>query len=84
LNTAGDSGRNILYGPPQRRLDVSLFKDFLIGNGRLQFRAECFNVTNTPSFGVPVNSLGASNFGTITNTANAQPRQFQFALKFLF
>jgi hypothetical protein len=65
-------------------VDLSLFKDFVIGKGRLQFRAECFNVTNTPGFGVPNASLGASTFGTVTTTANAQPRQFQFALKYLF
>ena len=84
LNTMGNSGRNILYGPPQRRLDVSVFKDFVIGDNKLQFRAECYNVTNTPSFGVPNAALGTATFGTITTTANAPPRQFQFALKYLF
>jgi hypothetical protein len=84
LNTLGNSGRNILYGPPQRRLDLSIFKDYGLGPGRLEVRAECFNVTNTPSFGVPNASLGSPAFGTITTTANAPPRQFQFAVKYLF
>jgi hypothetical protein len=82
--TVGNSGRNILYGPPQRRIDLSIAKDHEIGDNRLQFRVECFNVTNTPSFGVPNASLGAANFGSITTTANAPPRQFQLGLKYLF
>jgi hypothetical protein len=84
LNTLGNSARNILYGPPQRRLDVSILKNSGLGSGRLEIRAECFNVTNTPSFGVPNASLGSAAFGTITTTANAPPRQFQLGVKYLF
>jgi hypothetical protein len=85
LNTLGNAGRNVLYGPPQRRLDVSVFKDFFLrGDQRVQLRAECFNLTNTPSFANPNGSLGAPAFGTISSTGNAQPRQLQFALKYLF
>ena len=82
LNTAGNSGRNNLYGPPQRRIDVSILKSFLIGAARLQARLECFNVTNTPSFGVPAAAVGSP--GRLTTTANAPPRLFQFALKYMF
>jgi len=85
LNTIGNTGRNTLHGPSQRRLDVSLFKDFpLGGDWRLQFRAECYNVTNTPSFANPSAALGAPAFGTITSTGNAIPRQVQFGAKLLF
>ncbi len=81
----GNAGRNILYGPPQRQLDFSVFKNFTVTeNSRLQFRAEVFNLTNTPNFGVPQQTLGTPDFGTINNTANAGPRQLQFALKLLF
>jgi hypothetical protein len=81
----GNSGRNILFGPPQRQIDVSVFKDFQVRESvTLQFRTEVFNLTNTPNFGVPQNALGAADFGTINNTANAGPRQIQFALKLLF
>ncbi len=29
-NTIGNSGRNNLYGPPQRRIDMSIFKDIVV------------------------------------------------------
>jgi outer membrane receptor protein involved in Fe transport len=84
LNTIGNSRRNNLYGPPQRRVDMSLFKDIAIRTNRLQLRFECFNITNTPSFSVPDGGLGSTTFGRITSTANNVPRQFQFAAKYLF
>jgi hypothetical protein len=84
INTLGNSGRNNLYGPPQRRMDMSLFKDVVVGTRRLQLRLEVFNVTNTPSFAVPDGGLGSATFGRITSTANNVARQFQFAAKFLF
>jgi hypothetical protein len=65
-------------------LDFTLSKATIIHERyRLQFRAECFNLTNTPIFGIPNTSLGTAAFGTI-NSQNNQPRIVQFALKFLF
>jgi len=85
LYMIGNSGRNILTAPPLRQLDFSLFKQFrLTERFMLEFRTEAFNLTNTPNFGIPQAALGASNFGTISDTANAQARQLQFALKLLF
>ncbi len=84
INTIGNAGRNNLYGPAQRRLDASLFKDVVIGTQRLQLRLEVFNITNTASFAVPDGALGSATFGRITSTANNIPRQFQFAAKYLF
>jgi hypothetical protein len=46
----------------------------------LEFRAEIFNLTNTPAFGQPNGVLGSSAFGTITSTAT-DPRVIQFGLK---
>jgi len=104
--TAGNEHYNQLYGPHQRRADISLFKSFQLPHAvSLQFRAEAYNITNTPNFlppgstisafAQPINPLvgpvpgdtptGAGAFGTITQTTpNANPRQFQFALKILF
>jgi hypothetical protein len=84
--TVGSAGRNILYGPQQRHLDLSVFKDFRVAEKwRLQFRAECFNLSNTANFGLPNAQLGSANFGTISSTnPNLTPRQIQFALKVLF
>ncbi len=85
LYTVGNTGRNTLEGPGRKQLDFSLFKNFAVAEKKtLQFRAEFFNVTNTPNFGVPGNSLGAANFGVIGDTGASLPRNLQFALKFLF
>jgi len=46
----------------------------------LEFRAEIFNLTNTPAFGQPNGVVGSSAFGTITATAT-DPRVIQFGLK---
>jgi hypothetical protein len=67
-------------------LDLSLFKDFFINErAKVQFRAEAFNLTNTPTFEAPGRSVNSATFGVVTATAfNPKPREFQFALKFIF
>ena len=82
----GNARRNCIYGPAQRHLDVSLTKDFPIRETvSLQFRAESFNVTNTPNFAEPNTTLGSPTFGQITSTATgSNPRLLQFALRLSF
>jgi hypothetical protein len=80
-------GQGQVYGPAYHRLDFSLFKSFPIGEAkRFEFRAEAFNLTNTPNFALPVslNYLNTFNFGQITSTRDNpnDPRELQFALKF--
>lgn len=71
-------------GPRFTNLDFSLFKTFTLKESlRLQFRAESFNLSNSPMFGLPNQSFGAAGFGAITSTAN-NPRQVQFALRLFF
>jgi hypothetical protein len=83
--TVGNSPPTVLHGPSQRRLDLALFKDLrLRASATLQLRYEVYNVTNTPSFQNPVSTLGSSNFGSLTTTGLAIPRQMQFAAKLLF
>jgi hypothetical protein len=96
FGTAGNEGMDPFFMPPYRHLDLSVFKDFKIRESmRLQFRAEGFNVSNTPNFGMPnltvasYNSAGvptnAGLFGAITSTNTfAKPREIQFALKLIF
>ena len=80
--TYGNSGRNILSGPGSRNLDLSLHKNFQIKeNMRLQFRAESFNFTNTPTFGQPGATLNGLGVGQITSASD--PRRLQFGLKFI-
>ena len=84
--TPGDVRRNAYYGPHDRRADLSLFKDLPLYEAvKLQFRAECFNISNTPNFDRPASILGGAGFGKITDTVPGEnPRQFQFALKMQF
>ncbi len=91
----GNSGRNILRGPGLFNLDGSLFRTFKITERfDLQFRAECFGLTNTPQFGNPGatassltrnadGSIKALNgFGEITSAGGE--RVFRFAVKISF
>jgi len=73
-------------GPPSRRLDFSVFRHFYVSRERyFEFRAEVFNLTNTPNFSQPAvgNFSNAATFGQITSTKDI-PRQIQLALKFYF
>jgi hypothetical protein len=80
----GNTGRNVLFGPGTRNLDVSISKRFALPleGHTLQFRAEAFNSTNTPKFGQPNGGLRSANTATI-NTAD-EPRRVQFGLKYVF
>jgi hypothetical protein len=81
--TYGNSGRNILDGPGNRNVDLSLAKSFAVTEKvRVQFRAESFNATNTANFGFPGANINAAGVGTITSAA--EPRRVQFALKAVF
>lgn len=80
-------GQGQVYGPSFRRLDLSLFKSFPVGERmRFEFRAESFNLSNTPNFALPssTNYLNTVNFGQITSTRDNpnDARELQFALKF--
>ena len=81
----GNAGRNSLRGPAQYNVDFSVFKNFKFRETlNLEFRAEAFNLFNTPQFGDPysvVDNAGLS--GSISGTVHA-PRQIQFALLFKF
>ena len=90
IGTIGTTQRNALYGPHFRHIDISIFKDIAVTERvNLQFRAEAFDVTNTPSYQILDGSgsvqLGNSSFGTVQNTdPNYNPRLLQFALKAQF
>ncbi|MBI1354304.1 MAG: hypothetical protein GC160_08155 [Acidobacteria bacterium] len=84
IYTFGNAGRNILRGPGRTNLDFSLFKDFgLTEKFNLQFRAETFNIFNTPQFGLPNGSIGNPSAGIITSTVG-NPRQMQMGLRLSF
>jgi hypothetical protein len=82
--TFGNGGRNVLRGPGRANLDFSLFKDFSPSERwRVQFRAEVFNITNTPQFDLPNGQIGTPNAGIITGIVGT-PRQFQLGARFSF
>jgi hypothetical protein len=92
LNQRGNLGRNTLLGPGLLMIDVALVKQHRWSDERtVQFRAEVFNLTNTPNFATPTgrtaytNASGAlaSNLGAITSTVTSS-RQVQLGLKFNF
>ena len=76
----------MLRAPGLVNFDLMLAKSFyLTERWRLDFRAEAFNLTNTPAFGYPGATVGTSQFGVISSTATSAPgRQVQFALKLNF
>jgi hypothetical protein len=81
--TVGNASRNPVAGPAYRTLDVMLGKTFPIREQvRAEFRAEAFNVTNTPSLMAPNVNFGNAAFGTITRAYD--PRVFEFVAKLHF
>jgi len=98
-NLLGNEMRNQVYGPGTQAVSFSIFKTFPIWEAvKLQFRAEAFNLMNTPTFSNPGGTLGYSTYtpgaiavqgangaGVINGTpAAASPRQIQLALKLIF
>ena len=81
--TLGTSSRNPVRGPGYRDVDLALLKRTKLKEGAdLQFRAEFFNLTNTPPLGAPNVVLGTAGFGSITSASD--PRVIQFGLKLEF
>jgi hypothetical protein len=77
VGKAGNEARAQLYGPNQRSVDVSIFKDFQLRERmKLQFRAEVYNLTNSENFGQPnilINGWSASLPGFKTGAVGATP-----------
>src|SRR5262249_60771050 len=67
----GNLGRNTLFGPATRNWDMSMFKNFAIGERhRAQVRAEFFDIFNQNSFGLPGDILNTPTFGKITSSSD--------------
>jgi hypothetical protein len=79
----GNSSRNPVRGPGLQDADLMIGKTFRFSERiALEFRAEVFNVSNTPPLNDPNGSFGSAAFGTITSAGN--PRDFEFACKLRF
>jgi hypothetical protein len=74
-------------GPGFWQLDASLFKRFMMGNGRFaEFRVDAFNVTNSVRWGNPstgFSTAAGNTFGQITGTTGGQ-RSVRFGGRFVF
>jgi hypothetical protein len=81
--TFGNAGKNILIGPGAVNFDASLLKRFPLRGVELQFRAEAFNVLNTPQFGLPNATVDLPQGGTIKSLSHNM-REFQFGVKLAF
>lgn len=79
-----------VYGPGLRQFNMSVFKNFSTYHEQsLQFRADIFNLLNTPYFAVPSYSNDGAYGGQITSTRQTgnftpDPRFVQFAMKYAF
>jgi hypothetical protein len=67
--------------------DLSLFRDFGITERfKLTFKAEAFNLTNTPHFGAPDANVNDTAFMQISSSAGtlADQRSIRFGLRLGF
>ena len=76
--------RNEVYGPGYERVNLSMFKDFKVHEKMaLQFRADIFNLFNTPSYANPNSNFNNGGAASGVNNNSAQggeitlPRNFQ-------
>ena len=77
----GNASRNPVHGPAYRDLDMALLKHTrLLEKNDVEFRAEVFDISNTPAFALPNGTFGSSAFGSITGTTT-DPRVVQFGLR---
>ncbi len=81
----GTLGRNAVYGPGFRDMDLGLQKNLHIAEGKqLELHGDAFNVTNTPSFANPANTDAQNaNFGAITGLRSSS-RKIQLAARLVF
>ena len=84
LNTLGPVLPGIRTEIPVN-VDFAIFKTFSITERtKMQFRANAYNLANTPQFGAPNTSFGSANFGLITLSQVNDPRIVELALKLSF
>jgi hypothetical protein len=91
--TYGNSGRNILRGPGQFNIDLSLLKRTrFLERFDTEFRLETFNTLNHPQFAQPNGQIGNASVGRITSMLSnpscslcgTTERQIQLVMRFMF
>jgi hypothetical protein len=67
--TFGNTGRNILRDPGLASCDLSVLRNFRLGeSAKPQFRSEILNIFNRANFDIHRRTLNAAIFGQIFNT----------------
>jgi hypothetical protein len=83
----GDTGRNILRGPSQRQIDISVSRQLrLFDRQRIELRWDIFNALNEPVFANPQSTYannGPGTAGRILSTVGG-PRTMQLGVKYVF
>ncbi len=84
-NVPGNGSRGQINGPPTKRFDFSIFKNFRFGEGSksLQLRGEVFNIFNHTNFrGLSSTNVTSTLAGVISTVRD--PRTIQLGAKFVF
>lgn len=80
----GTAGRNLLRADRPINLDLGVYRRIaFLRETQFELRAEVFNVLNHPVFSAPVANVQSGSFGVV-NSTNGNPRQTQFAIKYIF
>jgi hypothetical protein len=78
FGSQGTAGRNTIRGPGTQRVDFSFIKRVAVGQTRLEFRGEIFNVLNHTNFGNPDTNISNPTAGMITTADDGRAIQFGF------
>lgn len=76
--TQGTAGRNTVFGPGSKQVDLSFSKRFPLGRARFEFRGEIFNLFNFTNFGTPDNNISNVTAGVISLADEARNVQLGF------
>jgi hypothetical protein len=83
FGTFGNSGRNTLEGPGYQTVNVALVKRIHFGQmGRLELRAEAFNLFDRVNYDLPDAFFGSPTFGRILSAES--PRRVQLGIRTAF
>jgi len=82
----GNLPRNFFPGPGTKEWDMSMIKSFSITErAKAEFRAQVYNLTNTPNFQDPDANYNNGDFGQLTSVRQSPPdREIEVALRISF
>jgi len=80
----GTLGRNQVYGPGYRAVNLSIQKNLKLERYTLELHGDAFNLLNSAEFTNPNSNLTGGNFGQVEGTEVYSNRQIQLAARFTF